>query len=55
MTTFKIWTEWYGYIGSRIQFNTWEEAYDFLVDYVGSEAEAEEMIEEGYAWIGQEA
>lgn len=51
---YKIWTAWYGEVGGDVKFPTYESAYDFLVGYVGTQEEVEEMLEEGLAWIGEE-
>ena len=50
---YKIWTAWYGEVGGGVKFPTCEGAYDFLVGYVGTQEEVEEMLEEGLAWIGE--
>jgi hypothetical protein len=51
---YKIWTKWYGYVGKNVKFTTHEDAYNFLVGYVGSEEEVEEMFDEGLASISKE-
>lgn len=50
---FVIWTKWYGYVGENVNFSNRQDAYDFLVDYIGSQDEVEEMLEEGLACIEQ--
>jgi hypothetical protein len=50
----KIWTKWYGYVGEGVRFPTYEAAHDFLVGYIGTEEEVDEMLEEGLAYIGAE-
>lgn len=37
--------------GSRVKFSTYDMAYEFLADYVGSVGEVDDMLEDGTARI----